>query len=194
MLTKLHWYIAIIYSIVLSLSYNYRYVSTEERAEYIEPFNDERILNAFAVNWLTVRRRRISGGFSRCEWRQVIRISIKSYGALSDINNEEDSESWSLVVINTPIFSCFRGKGPALLKKTPGYHYRYWTASLTGNGINRTWQPGTSAELRMVSSRQDKIDFVRKARLPMNIFNIWIKNAKWNHTKWRFTKIKEFYD
>lgn len=171
----------------LSLSYNYRYVSTEERAEYIKANADERTYNAYS---------KLTDGAAQADFWRIftlyneggVYMDIDGHlvWCLSDIINEEDSE---VVITRRNKYTNFflaAEKGSAFLKDTLDIIIDNIEQRRIDGGVFVLTGPTTlnqALEGKQVNSRRDKLTCTQGTFTNEYFQYMDKKRGKWNHTK-----------
>ena len=171
----------------LSLSYDYRYVSTEERAEYIKANADERTYNAYS---------KLTDGAAQADFWRIftlyneggVYMDIDGHlvWCLSDIINEEDSE---VVITRRNKYTNFflaAEKGSVFLKDTLDIIIDNIEQRRIDGGVFVLTGPTTlnqALEGKQVNSRRDKLTCTQGTFTNEYFQYMDKKRGKWNHTK-----------
>ena len=172
---------------LLSLSYDYRYVSTEERAEYIKAHADERTYNAYS---------KLTDGAAQSDfWRSFtlyneggVYMDIDGHLVwfLSDIIGENDTE---VVIKRRDKYTNFflaSAKGNPFLKDTLDIIIDNIEQRRIEGGVFTLTGPITlniALEGKTVNSRRDKLTCAQGTFTNEYFQYMDKKRGKWNHAK-----------
>lgn len=171
----------------LSLSYDYRYVSTEERSHYIKANADERTFNAYS---------KLTDGAAQADFWRIftlyheggVYMDIDGHlvWCLSDIIGENDSE---VVITRRDKYTNFflaSEKGNPFLKKTLEIIIDNIEQRRIEGGVFTLTGPVTlnqALENTKVNSRRDKITCAQGTFTNEYFQYMDKKRGKWNHAK-----------
>lgn len=172
---------------LLSLDYDYRYVSTEERAEYIKANADERTFTAYS---------KLTDGAAQADFWRIftlyneggIYMDIDGHLVwnLSSIIGENDSE---VVITRRDKYTNFflaSEKGNAFLKETLEIIIDNIEQRRIQGGVFTLTGPTTlnqALEGKQVNSRRDKITCAQGTFTNEHFQYMDKKRGKWNHAK-----------
>lgn len=172
---------------LLSLSYDYRYVSTEERAEYIKSHADERTYNAYC---------KLTDGAAQADFWRIftlyneggVYMDIDGHlvWCLADIISENDTE---VVIKRRDKYTNFflaSEKGNPFLKDTLDIIIDNIEQRRIEGGVFTLTGPITlnmALEGKNVNSRRDKLTCTQGTFTNEYFQYMDKKRGKWNHTK-----------